>query len=62
MAEKTTNKKVKGKLKNLFTKHKKIAIPILIVLVLLLAFAAYRVWLNIHFLIADDLVVSLEPQ
>ncbi len=62
MTGKTKDQKPIGKIKKLFTDHKKIAIPVLIVFILLLAFAAYRVWLSIHFLITDDILVNLEPQ
>ncbi len=41
---------------------KKIIIVVLIVAVLLLLFAIYRIWLNVHFLITDDLNLILEPQ
>lgn len=62
MTGKNTDKKAKRRIKKLFADHKKITILVLIVLALLLAFAAYRIWLNIHFLITDDLILSLEPQ
>ena len=52
----------KSKIKKLIRKNKKLFIAVLITALLLLLFAAYRIWLNIHFLITDDLVLSLEPQ
>ncbi len=54
--------KPKGKIKKLFVEHKKLAIALSIIAFLILSFAAYRIWLNIHFLITDDLILSLEPQ
>ena len=54
--------KPKGKIKKLFVEHKKLAIALSIIALLMLSFAAYRIWLNLHFLITDDLILSLEPQ
>ncbi len=54
--------KPKRKIKKLFSRRKKLTIAASIVLFLILSFAAYRIWLNIHFLITDDLILSLEPQ
>lgn len=53
---------LKSKIKKLFAEHKKTAIASLIAILLIFSFVAYRVWLNIHFLITDDLILELEPQ
>jgi uncharacterized alpha/beta hydrolase family protein len=42
--------------------NKKLIIVILIIVLLFLAFVTYRIWLNVHFFITDDLVLLLEPQ
>ncbi len=43
-------------------KHRRIVkIVIITLLVIALSLVAYRVWLNVHFLITDDLVLSVSP-
>ncbi|MBW2977127.1 alpha/beta fold hydrolase [Candidatus Woesearchaeota archaeon] len=52
----------KTKAKKQIRKNKKLVIIISIILFLLFLFAVYRIWLNIHFIIKDDIILSLEPQ
>jgi hypothetical protein len=42
-------------------KNKRLRWIIWISVILIVLFVAYRVWINIHFLITDDLVVNLDP-
>lgn len=46
----------------LIEKNKKVVIASSIIILLFLSFGAYRIWLNIHFFITDDLNLILEPQ
>ncbi|MFH0868027.1 MAG: alpha/beta fold hydrolase [Candidatus Woesearchaeota archaeon] len=62
--KKTAKNKEKPTKRNIsfVRKNKRLIIAISIIAVLLLAFAVYRIWLNIYFLITDDLILTLEPQ
>jgi hypothetical protein len=57
-------KQLDGELGKKFIKENKKIIKVIIIvsIILLLSFFGYRAWLNIHFFITDDLVLSLEPQ
>jgi len=56
-------KKSKKQADNLLKENKKkIKTAIIIVGIIFLSFFMYRIWLNVHFLITDDLILLLEPQ
>src|SRR3989344_765704 len=50
-----------GKFKKFLSKYKKVIIAVIIAFALFILFGGYRAWLNIHFLITDDLLINLEP-
>src|SRR3989338_584816 len=50
-----------GKFKKFLIKYKKVIIAVIIAFALFILFGGYRAWLNIHFLITDDLLINLEP-
>jgi hypothetical protein len=50
------------KIKKFIIKNKKMLIISSIALALILAFFGYRIWLNVHFFLADDLLLVIEPQ
>jgi len=60
---KTEKKKEKSNksIRKLIRNNKKLVIVISIIVMVFLSFVAYRLWLNIHFLITDDLILYLEP-
>jgi uncharacterized alpha/beta hydrolase family protein len=55
-------KECKNKLKDFFSKNRKIIIILSIALLLFFSYALYRAWINFHFLTTDDILLDLKPQ
>src|SRR3989338_969909 len=58
--EKTSKNKLSN-MKDFLGKHKKAVIAVVIALAIFALFGGYRLWLNLHFLITEDLSISLNP-
>jgi uncharacterized alpha/beta hydrolase family protein len=60
--KKSHNKLKTGKIRGFIKKNKRLSLISFLLASAILALIIYRLWLNIHFFITDDLILNLEPQ